>query len=246
MDRCAYLGDHSCETNWGQKFFIMLGLIPVAVVVPAWIVVQLVWLPMKRRADKRLREFIGPPPYERLYPIAKAVQEREDTDSIERNVVIDSTPDGLVQMRYSAAEEGFEYWSNGGIKYKYLETVARKYVTFFACKDLYVDRRALLRKKLVRLRREISENEAKSSDEDCSGETVAEETSVFATFKDYNTVKKNVVKTKITRDDYTVDSANKYIRRGKVADAFFQKKKEDGAESTSKLSFGEWSSSLFS
>jgi hypothetical protein len=98
----------------------------------------------------------------------------------------------------------------------------------------------------VRLRREISENEAKSSDEDCSGETVVEETSVFATFKDYNTVKKNVVKTKITRDDYTVDSANKYIRRGKVADAFFQKKKEDGAESTTKLSFGEWSSSLFS
>ena len=61
-------------------------------------------------------------------------------------------------MRYHKKDEGFEYWADKDIDYKYLETVARKYVTVFSCRDLYIDRFSLLKEKVKNIKEQIEEN----------------------------------------------------------------------------------------
>ena len=64
-------------------------------------------------------------------------------------------------MRYHKEDEGFEYWADKDIDYKYLETVARKYVTVFSCRDLYIDRFGLLKEKVKNIKEQIEENKKK-------------------------------------------------------------------------------------
>ena len=84
------------------------------------------------------------PLYEEKYPIEEAESRARDDDSdLDMNIckVEDTTPDGDVIMQYNKENEGFTYWSDKkNIEYKYLETVARKYVTEFRCSDIYIDR----------------------------------------------------------------------------------------------------------
>jgi hypothetical protein len=55
------------------------------------------------------------------------------------NYVLEYTPLGNVYMRYSPEKETFEYFSDSTLPYRYLETVARKYVITFFCKPIYID-----------------------------------------------------------------------------------------------------------
>ena len=61
-------------------------------------------------------------------------------DSICRRFVMETTPMGNVIMHYDTNKELFVYYSDNTIPYRYLETVARKYVCIFNCKELYVAR----------------------------------------------------------------------------------------------------------
>jgi len=55
------------------------------------------------------------------------------------NFVLEYTPLGNVYMRYNSEKETFEYFSDSTLPYRYLETVARKYVITFFCKPIYID-----------------------------------------------------------------------------------------------------------
>jgi len=55
------------------------------------------------------------------------------------NYILEYTPLGNVYMRYNSSKEVFEYFSDSTLPYRYLETVARKYVMTFWCKVIYVD-----------------------------------------------------------------------------------------------------------
>ena len=75
-------------------------------------------------------------PYEAAYPL--------DTGDLPETVpnmlakrVEDLTPNGRVVLRL--AEGVFEYWADKAVAYKYLETVARKYVIVFDCRAEYVN-----------------------------------------------------------------------------------------------------------
>ena len=75
-------------------------------------------------------------PYEAAYPL--------DTGGLPETVpnmlakrVEDETPSGRVVLRL--AEGVFEYWADKPVAYKYLETVARKYVIVFDCRAEYVN-----------------------------------------------------------------------------------------------------------
>ena len=59
-------------------------------------------------------------------------------DKLVSNIVLEHTPLGCVIMRYSNARKTFEYYSNHTIPYRFLETVARKYVITFFCKSVYI------------------------------------------------------------------------------------------------------------
>jgi hypothetical protein len=60
-----------------------------------------------------------------------------ETAEYKKGVVFENTPDGIVVMKYNKNSEGFEYWSDKNIGYKYLQVVARLFVTKHNCKNLY-------------------------------------------------------------------------------------------------------------
>ena len=164
-------------------------------------------------------------------------------ESFEQDLILTSTPDGDVYMRYSKEDEGFEYWTDKTIAYRYLESVARNYVTTFKCKNLYVDRMALLQEKLKKIREDIKRNkEAMESDMNADSEDEKEE-DVFVNLKSYNkTTNDNTqkTKTKITRSDIVCDKANKYIKKGNLKDAEFIKSNRNNVSSNNGMSFNNW------
>jgi hypothetical protein len=76
-----------------------------------------------------------------------ALTKRMTTESVEPSVepsdkrfVMEMTPVGNVIMQYDADKESFVYYSDNIIPFRYLETVSRKYVCMFDCKELFVER----------------------------------------------------------------------------------------------------------
>jgi hypothetical protein len=54
--------------------------------------------------------------------------------------VIEMSPIGNVVMMYDVSKESFVYYSDHIVPFRLLETIAMKYVCFFDCKQIYVDR----------------------------------------------------------------------------------------------------------
>ena len=224
----------SVDLNYGQIFFMMLGLLPVLACVPCWVVAKFVYEPYV----KKLAEEEEPIPYEYQYPLIDA-EDNGDRD-FKKCIVLSNTPKGLVYMRYCKEEEGFEYWTDNSIDYKYLETVARKYVTIFSCRDIYIDRFTLLKEKILGIKQKLEENKLKEDLEE--EEEKEEENDVFASLKSYNQSTSNIssAKTELTRNDVVCDEANKYLNRGKIAEANFGDEKKIVNTPTSLMSFSSW------
>jgi len=223
----------SVDLNYGQIFFMMLGLLPVLACVPCWVVAKFVYEPYV----KKLAEEEEPIPYEYQYPLINA-EDNGDRD-YKNFIVLSNTPKGLVYMRYCKEDEGFEYWADNSIDYKYLETVARKYVTIFSCRNIYIDRFSLLKEKIQGIRQKIEENKLEEELEELEEE---EDNDVFANLKSYNQSTSNTssTKTEITRNDVVCDEANKYLNRGKIAEANFGAEKKIVDTPTSSMSFSSW------
>ena len=60
--------------------------------------------------------------------------------------IIEMTPIGNVIMQYDVNKEAFVYYSDNMIPFRYLETVARKYVCTYNCKELYIERHEVVHK----------------------------------------------------------------------------------------------------
>lgn len=135
------------------------------------------------------------------------------------NTVTETTPRGDVLMYYSSKLGSFVYHSKTKeIPYKYLETVARKYVIEYNCKKLYIDIRKEYEKGLNKYN-EIKEKEEKAAKDLKDG--VVDETKenkkkqIFANFKTYN--RKGEVHNKQKDKIYILkEQANRYSYRGKI------------------------------
>lgn len=167
--------------------------------------------------------------YEDLYPIKDATNTYTDKVETALNIVSENTPDGIVIMKYDFDKESFLYWSYEiNISYKYLETVARKFVTMFNCKDCYVEHTKFVKETKtsespendsVKMKvEETTETQVKDKsepEETSTGEVEAEHEvieekpkSVFANLKSYTKkVEKN--------DDIQVNS---FVRKGSIND----------------------------
>lgn len=176
----------------------------------------------KRFEDKYLEE----------YKSLKSVDfTKEQLDGLKNTMVMESTPIGNVVMFYDNQTENFVYHSDVTIPYRYLEVVARKYVTTFKCKDVFVDmseelktaeEKKLKKQENISLEREKSSNNAAECKKD-----------VFAKFKTYNNnVTKEVVSApsknngatdmKKEKDNILLkDKANRYRYEGKLANLNF-------------------------
>jgi len=234
-----------CEWNWGQYFFFLLSFIPIATLLPVWVTARFIWLPyvtyiQEGGGGAEVEEI----PYDYQFPPEDAANDNEDLDGLIDNYTMETTPDGTVIMRYNKKDEGFEYWADKPIAYKYLETVARKYITMFHCAGIYINRGDLLRKKLHKLEEEIAENkkveekDPAGEDGDGGGDGEDEEESVFAKLKS-NKANKPEKKLKITRDDVVCERSNKYMKRGLLKEApSMAEKTEEKAKKN--VSFLDW------
>ena len=108
-------------------------------------------------------------------------------------VVEETTPEGLVRMKF---EDGiFKYWSNRAIQYKYLETVARKYVMVYNCMEQYSN-----------IFEDLAIAAAKPKQDPVHP-------SIFVSFKKYNTKRKQM------KQQYVVnEKSNQYSWKGKISE----------------------------
>jgi len=103
----------------------------------------------------------------KLYPLDKSNNSNKEPNT-KCISVIENTPLGNVFMKYDSENESFDYWSDyKEISFKYLETVARKYVHMFRCADLYIGDEEVV---------SSSEEETSSEEEDNSEDSSDDET----------------------------------------------------------------------
>ena len=82
--------------------------------------------------------------YNNLLPKVLALQKVDA--NLKGCFIIEMTPIGNVIMQYDLDKEAFVYYSDNMIPFRYLETVARKYVCTYNCKELYIERHEIVNK----------------------------------------------------------------------------------------------------
>jgi len=219
--------EYSNNLNSSQIFMIMVGIFFLSGIGSSWFTGYFLLEPEEEEEEE---EEI---PYEKQYDLDDCKNDG-DKENIERNILLETTPQGKICIKYSNEEEGFEYWSDKTIDYKYLETAARKYVNTFSYKDLYIDREKELKEKIENLKKEIDENK-RIIDEGEEEEAEEEEESVFVKPKK----ERKQLKVKIEKNDLVADRANKYIKRGNFNDANWHKKSPK-VEDKKTISYKDW------
>ena len=207
-----------------QLFFALI-VLSIGSVLGNVVIAKYIYLPwVKKLKDNEEKEIKTP--YEELIPFKDVYDCDIDLDSISKERYITSeTPEGYVFMRYNLDEEGFEYWCNNkNIKFKYLETVARKYISTYLCKGIYKDRNV--------------KEESKKEEEKPEKEEEEEVEDVFVK------PKKSTIKNNNKRIVSNVIS-NKYIYKGDVNDlTIFKQKIEKEDDKKKKLSFADYKNIL--
>ena len=234
------------EGNWLLLFFFLASFLPFTAFLCAWLVAKHVYEPhlnylnsLPEPVDEEEKD----PLYEEKYPIEEAESRARDDDSdLDMNIckVEDTTPDGDVIMQYNKENEGFTYWSDKkNIEYKYLETVARKYVTEFRCSDIYIDREQDIKNQVEKEEKEkkMAEEREKMSAED--KEDIDSDDDVFAKLKPKQkktTSKKSNIRAAV--------NANKYRYQGKLKEFIKhleeKKEKSENTKTKKKMGFSDW------
>lgn len=155
--------------------------------------------------------------FEDKYPI-DSIEDTVNDDVKENNYIMGNTPDGNVIMSWNNYKESFQYWSDSSIKFDYLETIARKYVKSYYCKNIYICRK----KELEKQKQKIKE---KDENEKMKGEDKKEDDNdVFAKLKT-NLEKKYENKKKMLENLAPING-NKFSKIGKINDCPVFKKIE--------------------
>ena len=152
------------------------------------------------------------------------LEEKELTDKFVKdltlNVIREETPKGEVLMYYGHEMGSFIYYSKTKeIPYKYLETLARKYVITYDCKRIYIDIRKEYEKGLNKYN-EMKENKTTDGGSEGGAATgddggAKKKKQLFASFKTYN--RKSEVNIKQKDKIYILrEKSNRYSYRGKI------------------------------
>ena len=144
------------------------------------------------------------------------------------NVIMENTPLGNVIMMYDNNRETFNFYSDNMIPYRFLETVARKYLITYNCRPLYID----MEEELKIYETKMLDHEETEKQTNLTPQSESKK-NVFAKFKSYNTEGKsghvgkvpgpqNSVQNKDTGDKHKnrkiilKDNANRYSCQGKI------------------------------
>ena len=155
-------------------------------------------------------------------------EENEELVSLKDNFIEENTPRGIIYMAYDNSIESYIYYSKTkDIPYKYLETVARKYVIDNKCLNIYVDYKEEYiqglnkYKQMLQERKELLENKIKEKEQKQDEDNVEnKKKNIFANFKSYNKQDKS---TKNNTDTNTKEyiltkNSNHYKYKGNLDD----------------------------
>jgi hypothetical protein len=180
----------------------------------------------------------------------EAIQRAEKTildtvlDQLCQSYVMEYTPLGNVLMFYNNKKGTFEYHSDSTIPYRYLETVARKYVKFHNCRSIYFDMEEELKNyesKLIEKEAQEEMEKRKEKENLTQNQNPVVKKNVFAKFKDYNKdglsgrvntapPPKNSIPSKNVTDSVNKqrvllkENANRYTFEGKISNFNMLKK----------------------
>jgi len=224
------------ENNFLLQFFFLLSFVPFTILFSSWVVAKFMYMPYIKKVEnqkdiKRSEKEIVID-YEDKYPIKIKGQENELLDT-ENCCVCESTPEGLVFMKYNKKNECFDWWGdNKNIKYIYLETVSRKYVNVFKCSNLYIDRNEdmerQLKKEEEKRERDKMEKEDKKDEEEDSDEDL------FVKLKPNEKIKPKNKEIKASIN------GNNYKYYGKIADFKILKQEKLEKNNKKKMDFSSW------
>lgn len=217
------------DRNFLLKFFFLSSFLPFTLFFSSWVVAKFIFIPYQKKVEKEMENYTEPSiPYDEKYPITQ-INENENIN-YKINFVFETTPNGIVLMRYSKENEGFLYWCDDKqIPYKYLEVVARKFVNNFSCQKLYIDRKKEIEKQI-----KLKKNQEIKKKENLNQEN-KDNNSVFAKLKPK-------VETKSKVKNINVDVAikgNKYKYVGKIKEFKFLNNKNK-KEQAKNISFFDW------
>jgi hypothetical protein len=127
-----------------RMFFLLLSIFAVGVGV------TLIYFKRQIKKKKLVKHVEKKDHYYLKYlPLFETLQ---PNDVVSTNFVLENTPNGNVIMKYSKERESFEYYCDKEIPFKYLETVARKYVRHFFCPQIYIFPKVINKKAIIKNR----------------------------------------------------------------------------------------------
>ena len=240
LDRSAACGI-CVENAYFLQFLLLLSLIPVSALTSAWLVAKFVYEPHMRKAaleedwSDEEEEEEEEELYEDKYNL-DFVKKNDEKKNHKKLMVQESTPDGVVFMKWNEENEGFDYWcDNKEIKYVYLEVVARKYCTMFGCPEIYIDRGKDIERQEELKKQE--EEKANMKEEDKKEEEADSDDELFAKLKKPEEVKKSIAKKKTQT---AAIRSNKYRRVGKISEMVFIQEVKSKEEPKKKMTFSDW------
>jgi len=180
--------------------------------------------------------------YTKLQPICLTTKEKEN---LKNNFIMENTPLGNVIMYYNYEKNGFVYYSDNTIPYRFLETVGRKYIVTFRCRDATIFEDDSDINEDIPDNTDIAENtdnvdklynkDVVQVNDVCKSNSKMPK-NVFAKFKNYNhpnsipsasmAIKNNQIPNKNTTQKLkeVKENKNKYMSEGKIANFSFLKK----------------------
>ena len=187
------------------------------------------------------------------HPISK-----ETLDGLKNSILLENTPLGNVLMFYNNERETFTFYADSSIPYRFLETIARKYVIINNCKSIYVDMTDELdgaKKKKDDKDNQVTEtvrNNAhmlsENTTNNSSNSTSSTKKSVFAKLKTYNTDSSKASSSSSStgafdkeRAQLVKERSNRYSYEGKLMNYSFLKKVDrKKVDKTYALTFAEF------
>ena len=91
----------------------------------------------RKKEIKENEDTIRKNSYENKYKLDN-VKHIEEHPDLKDKFTFEATPDGVVIMNYDMKEKIFKYWADKNISFKYLQAVARCFVTTYNCKNYYI------------------------------------------------------------------------------------------------------------
>ena len=144
----------------------------------------------------------------------------DDKEKIKSTEIDETTPIGLVKMRYSLDDEAFIYYADQDISYKYLEVVSRLLVNKLGIKSIYID----YFKELIKAR-DIYKEKYGDKNNDKNEKSV--KNSIYA-------ISNNRKLPENTKHYISPEKSNKYIKKGKLRDLIEENKIKEREENKNK------------